>query len=305
MMHMWPLLSAALLSGDLPLATRQAKLAPYFQPAPGSEVVLDEGELRDFGKKRGAGLLRGFVRVTPPRGTCFTLTRDPSNPDDTICKATTLAFTLKDLDKFGRLAWRVGTGEGDFGTDLFWRSRYRVAVTTPAGTPPEDPPVYEFVTNCRAERQGFGGRRLYLDLVGGKTFVVALPDQDKLIPQPDADPNLFIVGNVTGKVSVKEASAGKPPPPPPADGAAPPPKPVEKVEVTDGRDVWHLPVRGTYEMSSTNFMPHGSVAPGGKGLCRYNYAGPEEDPKTGRIECRDADGYDHVLLPATCLSDLK
>lgn len=303
-----PALAAAWLAGDLPTATKQKQLAPYFAPAPGAEVVIDPAELRDFGKTKKAGQLRGYIRVSPPKNVCFTITRNEGDPDDTICKPTTLSFSLLDLDKFGRLRWGIVTGDGDFGTPLFWRSQYRVAITTPMANAPEDPPVYEFITNCRAERQDFGGRRLFLELVGGKIWVVAFPDKDTMIPQPEAEANLFIVGaNPSGKVSVKDAAAANTEAPKGEHGEAPPPPPkeVKTVDVMDGREIWSIPVRGTYEMPSTNFMPKGSVAPGAKGKCRYTYKGPEEDPKTGRIECLDADGYHHALLPATCLSALK
>jgi hypothetical protein len=47
------------------------------------------------------------------------------------------------------------------------------------------------------------------------------------------------------------------------------------------------------------------VPPGGKGRCRYILTGPDEDPGTGRLECLEVDGFRHVLLPLTCLKDVK
>jgi hypothetical protein len=58
-------------------------------------------------------------------------------------------------------------------------------------------------------------------------------------------------------------------------------------------------------MPASNFQPQGSVAPGGRGRCRYRFTGPDEDPLVGRIECHEVDLFHFVYAPLPCLAELK
>jgi hypothetical protein len=73
------------------------------------------------------------------------------------------------------------------------------------------------------------------------------------------------------------------------------------VDDDEEEEKWHIPKRDSYEMSAANFMPFGSVTPGIKGKCRYNYQGDDVDPVTPRVECRDGDGFEQVIIPVACL----
>lgn len=309
-------LSATLLKGDLPLAERVAKLAPFFSPKPGQVLELDPTERRDLGTRIKPGKLRGQITVSPPKGVCFTIQRLDSESDDVVCKRQVLTFSYDHLDKNGRLNWKVGTGEGDFGTALSWQSPYRVAIVTPFDKELSDPPEYRYIDRCEAVKDD-NGRRIVLGLASGERWVIRFPAKDELLPQPDPPPNLFMT-TAQGRISVKDAAQnkkaegsghGSEPPKegePPAEGAppAPPPPPAPPNELED-RGVWSIPLRNSYQMASSNFQPFGSVAPGGRGSCRYNFDGPEEDPTTGRIECHDVDGFKAVFVPLTCLRGIR
>lgn len=320
-------LAAALNAGDLPEVERVKRLTPYFSPRVGQQVALDPRELRDLTKGPKAvkaGKLRGAIRVTPPAGQCFTIQRRADEPDDRICEAKELSFTLSEIDRSGRIRWVVTTGEGDFGTEVTWSTPYRVAITTPFNRDATEPPTYQFIASCLAEKSE-KGRRIKIGLFGGETWLVTLPDDEIMPPQPKALPNLFI-HTTGGKTSVKDAAkakeaeanskaaheSGAPAPEPEHKPETPPEKPASKSE-DDGtnydeeadRLVWSVPARGAYEMGGSNFMPHGSVPPGGIGRCRYNYRGADDDPDTGRLECHDVDGFKHILLPLTCLKALQ
>lgn len=310
----WPV-ATALLFGDIPEAVRIKKLAPYFSPRPGSAIQLSGDEVRDYGLVKDPRRLRGFIDIKPPARACLTITRNKDFSDTRVCKPKRLAFTLDDLDKAGRIIWKVTTGDGDFGTEIMWTSRYRVATVTPEGQAKSEPPVYKFIADCVASK-GEAGRRIELKFFGQKSpWIFRFPDQDTLVTQPAPIPNLQIVA-AQGKLSVKDApqkeggegkgeeegkehgeTGGEHP------ALAKEQEPV--VDQEDDRKVWAIPARGAFGMSAAGFLPFGSVPHGVKGTCRYIYQGATDDPETGRIECHDADGFDEVLVPLTCLKELR
>jgi hypothetical protein len=310
----WAVAGAALFPARATEAERLARLRPLFTPRPGSEHRVDAAERRDLSRKTSPLRLRGYVQIDPPRGHCLTIARGDELADELVCKPTRLAFTLEEMDRTGRLTWRVSTGDGDTGTDLTWRLPYRLAITEPYDDPPEAPPVYEVIETCTAARVE-GARRIELGLMSGKRWVLRLPETDTLLPQPEPVPNLLLL-QTGGKLSVKDASKK-------AEGGEhgggeekveggehgePPPRKSDKPEVprpSDDRAEWAIPLRGSYAMNAAGFMPNGSIGGRIKGLCRYNYDGPPDDPGTGRIECHDADGYRLALLPLTCLGQVR
>lgn len=311
--------SAALFSSDLPEGERVARLTRLFEPPVGAELRLDADELRDFSTRHKPTALRGFVRVKPPRGRCLTVQLSDDVPDETICKEQNLSFRLGDLRHDGRLVWLVKTGEGDFGTPVSWPTPYRLVLAVPEGKDKE-PPERRFLQGCEARRLDDGERRIVLRFVGGGHWTLKFPKEDTLVPdQPEPIPYLFVAEanpKKTGIPSGKEppAEGGQPASPAPGPAPAPagehgaetpaaPQPPPRKLPVADDEEEekWHIPRRGTYEMSAANFMPFGSVTPGSKGKCRYNYAGDDVDPVTPRVECQAADGFEQVIIPVVCL----
>lgn len=281
-------------------------LDAHFTPPPGEVLELSAAEVRDFRGKDPAKL-RGSVTVSPPKGRCLVITRHLDEPDDRVCKPTVLTFSLGDLDRQGRLSWRVD------GSEISWRTPYRVAITTPFDKKLEDPPVYRYVKACEPI-EDHTGRRIRVALFDGETWTVRFPETDKLLSQPDPIPNLYVTVS-GGKMSVAEAAdASKkdgqaPAPASAAPAPAPAPETPKKKEddvplQPEDRAVWSVPRRGAYAMNGSYFQPYGSVAGGIKGTCRYNFTPPPEDPGTGRLECLDVEGFAHVLIPLTCLSAL-
>jgi hypothetical protein len=201
------LAGAALFPANATEAQRQARLAPLFAPRPGEPLMLDPVEVRDARRKTSPLRLRGYVTVAPPKGHCLTLSRGEDIDDQVVCERTRVAFALEEMDRAGAITWRVATGDGDAGTDLRWPTPYRLAITEPYDTAADAPPVYELIASCTAARVD-GARRIELALLSGKRWVIRLPDEDTLLPQPDPEPNLVLVTS-GGKVSVKDASQAK------------------------------------------------------------------------------------------------
>ena len=274
------LVATAMFSGEVPASERIRKLSSYFVPPPGTELVLSERDVRDYAGRVDPQLMRGFLTVNPPSGRCFTVRRPADTPDLTICKSTQVSFLLTDLDRLSRLRWEVLTGEGDFGTELIWKTPYRAAVLTPVGAD-QAATHYKFIKDCRAFNSS-AGRRIEVALLSGETWAIDFPDKDEL-------PGSAI--NAPDPVVAKDVEAVKNQEPP---------------NRFEDRKVWAISWHGSHKMNSSAFQPKGSVAPGiNKGECRYTYQGTAEDPDTGRIECHRTDGYSMVYLPLTCLRRLK
>jgi hypothetical protein len=336
---------AALIADKAIAATRQAErasaLSAYFEPRAGTSIEVDPVERRDAPRGFSPLRLRGYITVTPPKGRCIVLTRLDSEPDDRVCKRTTLSFKVEDLDRLGRLTWRAKlTDEGDAveSVPLTWTTPYRVAVVRRFDANETEPPTYEVVSGCTAKIARPLGRQVHLSLLLGGTWVVRLPEKDQLVPQPPPVPNLVITKS-GGKVSVKEAADKQRADGPKSEAKGTDKKPdeghgakageehgdktegtqapedpeaaeiaeAERMAVSQHKDraQWGIPARGAYGMSSDHFIPHGTVTPGLNGECRYTFQGPPEDETTGRIECHRTDGYQHVYIPVTCIGELR
>lgn len=307
----------ALFPANAPEAVRTAALTPLFEPRPGTAFALEARELRDYAKL-SALKFRSYIRVTPPKGRCLTITVSEEEPDEVVCEPRPIAFTIAQLDRKGRLVWRVTTGDGDLGTDLTWPSPYRMAMVTPWNAKPDDPQVYRFIESCKSSATPDGGRKIALRLLGGETWTIRFPDADKALPQPAQPANLFMHQS-SEKVSV--ASAGKKEEEskhdtPAQEPTKPPPvarrkdATEEPREISDPNDIladrvwWAISLRGAYEMPASYFQPYGSVARGMEGRCRYNFDGDPDDPGVGRIECHEVDGFKSVLIPLACIKDI-
>lgn len=304
------LLSTALFASELPEAERVARLRQLFDPPVGASVQLDSDELRNYARTHKSTSLRGFVRVKPPKGVCLTVQRREDEPDDRICKAQDLAFRLTDLRHDGSLVWLIKTGEGDFGTTVTWTSRYRLVLAVPADSNPDDPPKRRFLDGCEARPLDDGERRIILRFVDGSQWALKFPARDTLVAnQPEPLPYLDLQGAKarpasasidTSTASATGASTGT------AAGTETsvdslPSAFSRRSDDEEEEAKWHIPRRDTFEMPASNFMPHGSVVPGGNGKCRYRYRGDDVDPRTPMVECRDADGFAQVIIPVVCL----
>ena len=314
-------LAAALFTGDVPEVARQKRLAAFFSPAPGAELVLSEHDRRDYGPGVSPLKMRGHIMVKPPPHVCLTIMRSPDADDLVVCKETQVSFTLEDLDDHAKLHWQVTTGEGDFGTELSWPTPYHVAIVVPPGDD-KTPLDHKYIDSCEPVVD-FTGRRIRVHLLTGETWVIRFPQHDRMPPQPRSLANLEAIVTM-GKIGVGDAAeaqkadaardkaeaaeSGEKKEGEKKDGGEASEKPVVKEDPVpyerDDRKEWAIPLRGAYTMSSDHFQPYGSVTPGLRGLCRYYFNGSKDDPDTGRIECHDVDGYQSVYMALTCLRQI-
>jgi hypothetical protein len=259
--------------------------------------------MRDQGAvTKDAGKLFGTIRISPPKGSCFTLTVDKSRPDQEICAPTSVKWRLEDVDRdTGTLSWNIRTGPNDFGTPVSWKIPYVIAKTMP----PESKfyhwnstPV--FFKSCVPQTSNAEGRlrQIVLTKFDNSKWLIRFPDKDEPIPPPP------------------------PPPPPPTEepkkkkggehgeadahgenkdaDSKEPAKPV----MVDEREQWTMNSGRGYEMSVGNFISDGSMPPGKRGTCRYVYDSIPGDFSMGRLECHHTDQYLYVYLYLPCMGPI-
>jgi hypothetical protein len=208
-----------IFSNDLSGAQREAFLSPYFEPRPGSELIMplqrwDNPRLKDPLD------MRGFITITPPEGQCFMILPGNSGKELMVCKKREVPYTFRDLDNDGSLKWRVTISSKDVGTTVSWRSSYRIMQAVFLNISPEKEAmdrelaaaaeakqevkdairmkyshaaVAEFIPilNCRSEQEK-NERRVTLQLPKGEQIAIVFPPVDTLEEQPPDPPNLFI-----------------------------------------------------------------------------------------------------------------
>ncbi len=299
-------------SKDAPEAIKKNYLMPFFRPAPTKPLELDQVELRDYQKKKNWQTLRGFIEVTPPPGECLTIERNIETPDTRVCKKTTLTFRLSELDRSGRISWRVKTKADVTGTVLEWQTPYRVA----SGTPYLDddikndpkkaslvPPSYFLILSCQAYPE-FKDRRVVLKIVDGTTWIIRLPEKD--VPLALAQPVEEKKQEEKKDEKKEEAHAEEKKDADHNKEKSPEKKAAPAVpSIWQDREMWSIPRKHAFEMNAAYFQPLDSPAASLKGTCRYSYQGSKDDPHTGRLECHNGLMFQDILIPVTCLNELK
>ena len=297
---------AALITGDLPLKDRLTLLSKHFTPKPGAEIAVDEYAAKEFGAKdRDRGLLYGIIEVSPPKGTCFTISTSEDRGDIEVCKKTPLRWRMQDLDRLtGKLIWKIKTGPGDFGTPVEWRTNYIIAKVIPSSKDfgeADSTPI--FIRSCRAiaaDPSVGMGRRIELDLFSGKKWLIRFPERDEIIPTPPppATPPPIEDKKKPAHGEGKGEGEGE------GEHAAPTPTP-EPTPKPPAPEAWTLSTRRGFEMDVSGFLTGVSTPPGTKGKCRYQYDGAIGDFSSGRMECHYSDEFTYVYMPLPCIKYLQ
>jgi len=320
------LLSSALFGLNASDSERIEKLKTYFDPAPGNIVQISAENLKTSNRAH-INKLRGYILVTPPKNYCFQITRNHSLPSDYVCKQTPLAFDLTDIDRDGKIVWEVKTSLYDVGTVVRWQTPYRTIIAIPrkrssdastseAGSENyglSEPPQYLPIESCN-DLSNKNTRRIEIRLFNGESWRFHFPSKHKLLPQPEGAPNLQI-SIPSGRRTIAEVAEDrktKPPEEPPEMQKQSAEEKREEIKAKNAlpnmhedRKIWAISLRNSYEMSSENFHPNNTNTSGDRGICRYNFYGPKEDPTTGRIECQNTAEYHTVLVPVTCIAAVK
>ena len=302
----------------MPEAERVKRLAPHFDPPPTELLKLDPLELVNMDKKRPFSA-RGFIKVTPPVGQCWIITKKQSKQDKRICQASVVSFELNDVQKNGILSWEISTGPSDMGTKISWQTPYRVARIIPQGGLFTEAPQSVPLLSCKRKTSINGQRQIVLKTGFGETWSITFPEKDDKLPEPKPEPNLYhTYGTSSGSAFQKKSVKGTKidntdyyrdvvvdPDDVEANNEANTKK--EKVglsRVLKGGDkrtyyTYSFGTKGAYVMPSDAFTNLGSPR-GLLGKCRYKYVGAKQDPASGVIDCYLTDTYDSVVMPLSC-----
>jgi len=297
---------------NAPETKRREMISAWFDPKPGDPVAVDAIALRDFPRGGNVLKLRGFIKVTPPRNTCITITRRAELRDVRVCKPMTVEFTVEDLHEDGSLWWEATVGRNDFGTRLSWPSPHRVAWAIPAEAKLPAEPELIIIESCTIGPPVGSDRRIHLRPFDrkrwGDLWIVNLPWPDRMMEQPAKAPNLFVTKEAKTEIVSERKTAEAKDPPKGDSGNADPAKTAvvePEREPNEYKLPWKVGQRDTYIMNSENFMHAGPLPPGMQGQCRYQFVPSRESPSGGRIECHGADQFAWIYVPLACIGQLS
>ncbi|MEZ4742375.1 MAG: hypothetical protein R3B45_08005 [Bdellovibrionota bacterium] len=295
-------INSSLIVNGLSEPQRKEILKPYFQPQFGEVLDIDLTSLTKKNKKNNPEHLKGYIKVSPPAGTCFTITRNINIPDIRICKTQIVRFQLQDLDLTGRLTWKIDTGESDIGTYVSWPTVISIGKVVDLNMEWPGLAKTVFINKCLAQHTPSEGRLIYLYFVTGERWKIRLPDTDTAIEQLDEVPNVFQTHKIVEKQGVNEKKSGQS-------------KRIraqlvyesdkEKYQKRQWVPTWQTHPRDAYSMSADGFFPNGSTTPGLRGKCRYRYDEYRTDAQSGSLECHDVNSFKWVYVPVPCITDLK
>jgi hypothetical protein len=330
------LFAAALFPSNAPLDKRLAVLSRHFEPKPGTLSEIDRATIRDkMVSAKHLGKFGGAIKVTPPKGSCFTITTSPERADVRVCRETQVKWSLDDIDlTTGTVAWKVRTGPDDFGTPIGWKVPYVIAKVLPPEAEffkENSTPVYFKSCVATVGDKKLNPRKITLTKFDNSKWVIRFPDQDEqmkslnesrpgevwgdaykakkddtqksaapVAADPHASPDAGGHGGEAPKEAPKDAghgnaNAGGHG----AEAAAPPPEaPKEDLEP------WTIDAGRTFEMSVENFITDSSMPPGRKGSCRYVFDHVPGNLERGRIECHDTGEYRYVYAFLPCMGAL-
>ncbi len=185
--------------GSMGESDRVAALAPFFSPSPFEEVKLEpppEQQKIIAGTDVPPDRLGGYIRVSPPKGSCFRIERltqesDPAamRPPVKVCKEQDVPFRLGEMDEYSELSWLVRADKHDQGTRISWRLPHRIAFVVPYNVkiPAEPTPVY--IRGCEATRDEEMGRRVFVSLFNGERWFIRFPPKDYMV---DSGPEVYL-----------------------------------------------------------------------------------------------------------------
>lgn len=300
----------ALFPPNTALQDRLRLLDPFFDPPLGSEIKADPAELRE---KRDRPLdIQGYVKISPPPGRCFILRKSPKEPDQNICKAKDVAFSMRELREDGSIQWLLIQGPNDSGTPIMWQTPYRLARVIELGQ--FDSAINKTIpiASCEAEENSFQ-RKLTLTLMSGQKWIVLFPEKDIPLAPERKIPNLFVrvlASATDGNWQPMEASSGGEFKGSDERSANYEPDSDRHAllalrlsgrykEIEDEVYRFNFEKRGSFEMNSSQVQER-SAPIGMNGLCRYRYQGAPLDPQSGVIECFNSESYDALYMHLTC-----
>ena len=288
------------LSGDIPVAKRVEQLSPFFKPVPGQVLKVDETDFQNLDEQGNPFLHRGFLEVKAPQKSCFTIRKDANTRDIRICngKQARIAYSLEEIDDFGRIYVLVFTKDLDFGTQVFWNTPYRRGWVVDNNMTWPGPSRAVYLKSCKFEvvdKQ----RHIHIETQSEKKWEIKLPIKD--IPsKPDFDTYRI---NSDGSETLVEGKKEPAPAPKPENHETKKENtstPIQADKFHIARK-WKTDWQHTYELRGAEFNTGAGSLSIFPGNCRYGYHSNLPEKDFGVIECKGVLGFKWLLAPLTCL----
>lgn len=294
---------------DMTLEQKLEYLSKFIDPPPRAVVTIDPDEERSQEFKDSPEKLRGYIKISPPRGHCFNIIRGNRQEDQMICKPSYLSFSLQDLDSSSRINWLIEVSDMDMKIPIYWQTPYQVGKVVDYNMEWPGPSKVVLIKSCTAYRsKALGGRRISLGLFHDEKWTITFPEKDLLVPQPvRGKPNLYVQEAVmrTGFIKVETEEEKK---------ARITREKAEKEAGISSQDSgtnnpnfikskWWLHPRDAFQMSGSNVRVADSHLPSSKGHCRYKYR--YKDREMGAVECFNTPNFNWLLLPLSCFDDIR
>ncbi len=291
------LLAVNLVLSGMPELQRVQNLKPYFEPKLGEIVSIEKMDLIQDWRKAAPAMVRGFIKVNPPKGNCFTITPFIDRPDEIVCwnKPRALGFYLTELNEKGQVSWKIKTDKSDQGLTVFWPTPIRVAQVLYSEPKPIQPKKLDYLSkkieliSCNYREDL---RQIELGTLTNDTWKFKLAGSDVKPTRIKSPPNLQINRNERVWMMARSESTDIIEP----EIEAPTSKPGDPVTTH-----WVVSKSGTYEVKSDHFSV-GDQTDGLVGTCRYRLPkklkrGGQED---GEVECHNTLEFEVVYFRLSC-----
>jgi len=261
-----------IVNDRMTIQQRDQVMKHHFEPPIGDEVRIQPDLVVDHRNIKNDLEYFGFIEITPPKNSCFTVTRNKKLQDQKVCKKKKLSFNMAMLASDGSLTWKISTGKSDFGNYYTWTSKHRLAHVIEYK---KKFPREVALADCLVSKDG-DMNIIHLPLLNGLKWTIKIPP--KLPKVVEKKPN---------RKKVKSSKDDNPE--------------VKKGSTTDH---WVISSKNSYRLDA-KFVKLSDGPIGTKGECRIQFSDTPGDPKGGWLECHHIDMYDVVDIRLGCVSEIS
>ncbi|NRA43635.1 MAG: hypothetical protein HRU09_01635 [Oligoflexales bacterium] len=296
--------SNSLFDDAVPSAARRRVLSSYFKPSYRQTVEIDPHEIRERKYLNKPHLMKGYITVSPPKGHCFTIRVNPNRPGYRVCSAKKVPFKLADINGKGEITWTIITGPNDFGTQMTWKTSYRIGRVVDHKMVWPGPSRDLVVKSCRVKKRSKTDRQIILSFFYQGDWTIRIPASDRLVAQPKrGKPNLYVQQSEFASSFAKIAKAKAKKEQEEQTGTKTVPDEIEEDPNTI-ESTWQMHPRNAYSLPTNNVLLGADSPQGSRGKCQYRLDGHENDPASGVLECHSAGPYQWVYMPISCIGEL-
>lgn len=260
----------------------QERYKKFFQPQVGEKIHIDHGAWLSKRFKKEPENLVGYIKVTPPKGSCLVVQRNVKERDLYICKNENIEFRIADFDWGGKLKWIVKDDFNPFGTEIVWPSDYRVGrvVMVNMSWPSESLPLV--IKDCQYEKSS---AQITISFFYQGDWKIDLPKKLEIDDPPkEKKPQLYFQKQKAASTFIKVGNSTA----------------VEDDDPNTILSTWQIHPRDGYKIptQSVRIGENSPVFP--RARCRFSLQGFQHAMENGALECHHYGGYRWLYVPLSC-----